>query len=41
MLDVLFYLCIVVCVSGCHSSVAPTLDNLQEPDFEQFEQEGK
>jgi hypothetical protein len=44
MIDVLFYLCIVVCVSGCRSSVAPTLDNLQdlqEEDFEQFEQQGK
>jgi hypothetical protein len=44
MFDVLFYLCILVCVFGCHYSGASSLDNLQdlqEQDFEQFEQQGK
>jgi hypothetical protein len=44
MIDVLFYLCIVVCISGCHLLDAPMLANfqdLQNEDFEQFEQQGK
>jgi hypothetical protein len=44
MFDVLFYLCIMVCVSSCHYLDAPKLDNLQdlqEQDFEQFEYQGK
>jgi hypothetical protein len=39
-----FIYCTVVCIFGCHYSDAPTLDNfqdLQEKDFEQFEQQGK
>jgi hypothetical protein len=34
----------LVCISGCHYSDALMLDNfqdLQEQDFEQFEQQGK
>jgi hypothetical protein len=42
MFYVLFYLCTMVYVFGCHYSVAPTLDNLQEEEyFGQFEQQDK
>jgi hypothetical protein len=40
----MFYLSIVICVSNCHYSDASTLDNLQdlqELDFEQFEEQDK
>jgi hypothetical protein len=44
MFDVLFIYCTVVCVLVAIDSGAPTLDNLQDlqlQDFEQFEQHGK
>jgi hypothetical protein len=34
---ILVFHCIVVCVFGCHKSVAPTLDNLQDLLEEDFE----